>query len=292
MGSTNAQRDLVKIPGTDGVIAFDDDGPREIEHVVNPANPVALPTNFYLSVRFNRSNCGTVFGTPALVGFSGDIWDYPSFPCNGWVGGFPQLPHASFWAEFFGDAACEEAHLGYKSARASGGVATIGANVQGVDDIKLIVHDCQMVGYEVVVKGVGLYTFDLRRECDGQIIAGTERTFQVNASTTPQLQVARYNFDPPILIPEHLFLGFKCSSNTAGTVITGVDPIIGESSPDYFVIGLEGCAPVEIALGVHGAVNLAITCAGAAPLGACCDWHIRDEQGEAVCRQVPKVNCS
>lgn len=280
VGNTNAQRDVVKIPGTDGVLSFPDDAPRTIEHIVDSLTPVELPNNVYLSLRFNRSNCGTVIGAPALTGYSGDIWDFPGFACNGFLGGFPQLPHASYWLEMYGTTNCAPAFSGYKCQRPSGGVATIGANIQGVDDIKLIVNNCQMVGYEVVVKGVGFYTFDLRRDCDGNIVPGTERTFSVNASTTPLLQVARFTFNPPItLTTDSLFFGFRCSSNSSGAVIAGIQPIIGESESDYSTIGLEGCAPVIPTQGVHGAVNLAITCQGAQPIGACCDPHMTQCKG-------------
>jgi hypothetical protein len=275
VGSTNAVRDLVRIPGTEGFLEFPDDAPRTIEHLVPAGTPVALPTNVYLGLRFNRGNCGTVIGAPAMTGFSGDIWDFPGFPCNGFLGGFPQLPHASFWLQMYGTTNCAPAFAGYKCQKPSGGTATLGAGIQGVDDVELIVNNCQMVGYEVVVRGVGFYNFDLRRECDGSIVAGSERSFQVNASTTPLLQVARFTFNPPVtLTTDRLYLGFKCSSNSAGAVIAGIDPIIGASTVDYFTIGLDGCSPVLPTSGVHGAVNLSITCGGSQPIGACCDPHL------------------
>ncbi len=280
VGSNNATRDLVRIPGTEGVLNFPDDGPRLIEHIVPAQTPVALPTNVYLSLRFNRGNCGTVVGAPAMIGYSGDIWDFPGFPCNGFLGGFPELPHASFWAEMFGSDDCAETFVAYKAERPSGGDATLGANVQGVDDAKLIVNDCQMTGYEVAVKGLGFYTFDLRRACTGQIIEGTERTFQVNASTVPQLQVARFNFDPPIpLNTDSVYLGFKCTSNSSGAIVAGIRPIIGESGSDYFKSTANGCEVVPPTTGVHGAINLAITCAGKLPRGACCDPYLTECRG-------------
>lgn len=311
-GSTGTQlRELIKIPETSGEISFPDDSPRTIKHVIDPHQPVAIPANVYLGLQFNRNNCGTVIGSPATVGYSGDILDYPNFPCNGFLGGFPQLPHASFWVEMYGEATCPDSYPGYKCARASGPTALIGANIQGVDDIKLQVKDCLMVGYEVTVRGVGFYTFDLRRECDGSVIAGTTRTFSVNASTLPQLQLARFTFSPPIaLTNDELYFGFKSSSNTGGAVIAGIQPIIGSSDSDYYVLGLEGCTPVLPTTGVHGSVNLAITCAGSLPIGACCDMAILECQGgsepgkrclsnsdcgegtcESVCRELPEMNC-
>jgi hypothetical protein len=280
VGSNNATRDLVRIPGTEGTLDFPDDGPRLIEHIVPAGTPVELPTNVYLGLRFNRGNCGTVIGAPASIGYSGDIWDFPGFPCNGFLGGFPERPHASFWLEMFGSENCSNAFVGYKAQRPSGGTATLGAGIQGVDDVKLFVNDCQMVGYEVVVRGVGFYNFDLRRNCDGQIIAGTERTFQLNANTVPLLQVARFTFNPPIaLTTDSLYVGFKCSSNSAGAVVAGILPIVGSNETDYFTIGVDGCAPVMPTTGVHGAINFAITCAGKLSLGACCDPYLTECQG-------------
>jgi len=40
------------------------------------------------------------------------------------------------------------------------------------------------------------------------------------------------------------------------------------------------------------AIQASITCAGAAPIGACCDMYFPDEAGDSVCRDVPEVNCA
>jgi hypothetical protein len=311
-GSAGAQlRELIKIPGTSGEIAFPDDAPRTIKHVIDSHHPVPIPANVYLGLQFNRGNCGTVVGAPAMVGFSADRWDSPNSPCNAYIGGFPNHSHASFWLEMYGDATCGHGFPGYKASRPSGGVAALGAMVQGVDDIKLQVEDCLMIGYEVVVRGVGFYWFDLRRQCDGQIIAGTEKTFQVTAATTPQLQVARFRFDPPILLPDDdLYFGFRGSHNSAGAVIAGIKPDVGESGYYYFIEGADGCELRSAVSGVYGAVNLAVTCLGSPPMGACCDMGLLECEGtaeptrcrssadcpegttcEAVCREVPEMNC-
>jgi hypothetical protein len=185
-------------------------------------------------------------------------------------------------------------------------------DVQRVDDARLIVDDCQMVSYEIAVKGVGFNFFDLRRTCDSQIIEGTQRVFNLASNTVPSLQVVRFNFDPPIpLNTDEVYLGFKNSSNSAGAVVTQIPPIIGESSADYWTQSESGCATVPRNELVHGAINLAITCAGTLPLGACCDPYLTEcdagaDAGkrcntntdcaspgtcEAVCRETTKLNC-
>lgn len=315
-GSNNATRDLVRIPGTEGVIAFPDDGPRMIEHVVIPAqSPVQIPTNVYLGIRFNRANCGTVVGAPAMIGYSGDIWDFPGFPCNGYLGGFPELPHASFWLEMFASDVCPQSFVAYKAERPSGGGTIVPNGTQGVDDAHLIVDDCHMLAYEVAVRGVGTYAFDLRRSCEGPPIAGTERDFVVNSSSVPLLQIARFNFDPPIVLgTDRLYVGFKVHS-TGSVVLAGTKPVIGESIDEIYRVEGGACHPVVpepyVGNGIHEAVNLAITCAGELPTGACCDPYLTECAGgedadkrclansdctapgtcESVCRETTELNC-
>lgn len=281
VGSTDAERDLVRIPGTEGTVTLSADTEAAlIEHTLTSVIPI--PTNLYLSLRFSRSNCGTVVGAPAMIGYSGDVWDFPGFPCAGYFGGFPAFPHASIWLEMFGATDCVPAFAGYKAQRPSGSTAFLGANVQGVDDIQLIANDCQMVGYEVIVRGGGVYTFDLRNSCEGDTIFGTERTFVVTPSTVPQLLVARFTFDPPIpLLTQSLYFGFRSNSNASGAVIAGIEPIIGATSSDYFEIRQGVCSPVLPTQGVYGAVNLAITCAESP--ADCQPNEIPDYQEIAAC---------
>lgn len=42
----------------------------------------------------------------------------------------------------------------------------------------------------------------------------------------------------------------------------------------------------------HNAIDVTIYCEGSEPLGACCDMTVTDDAGEAVCRDVPRVNCN
>ncbi|MDO8631534.1 MAG: hypothetical protein Q7R41_13695, partial [Phycisphaerales bacterium] len=202
----------IKIRGTDGEITFPDDGPRTVEHVVDANNPVAIPTNLWLGISFTRTNCGTIVGAPAMVGHSPDNMDFTgTLACNAYLGGFPEQPHASFWAEMSGDANCPESFVAYKAAKASGAQFSAGRNIMFLDDVQLVVDDCQMIGYEVAVRGQGFFQFELLRDCGGGAgIPGTYKTFIVNLSTQPQLQLARFAFDPPIPLNtgEPLFFRF------------------------------------------------------------------------------------
>jgi len=282
----NSRSGLI-IPGTQGQVVFPDDAPRLISFVV--AGIVPLPTNFWMGVTFSRNNAGVIVGTPPLTGFSCDAFDFPGFPCNGNLGGFPEQPHASFNAEVYGDITCAESFTAYYNNKPSGSTYNPGANITFADDIELNSDSCQLIAYEVAVKGVGIYAFDLRANCDGGVIPGTEKSFLVGSGT--DVQVARFTVDPPVALPRDLWLGSRVNNSTGGFVVTGRQACIGATEDFFGLPGGTGCTSIDPAPGYHAALNLAITCAGAAPIGACCDMFIRDAGGEAVCRQVTEMNC-
>ncbi len=292
----------IKIRGTDGEITFPDDAPREIEHFVTLPEGVTIPASVWLGVSFTRSNCGVVLGAPAEIGFSSDNFDFPGLACNGSLGGFPYQPQASFWFQVNGGSNCPESFVGYKTSRASGSSFNAGSYVPFLDDVHLIVDDCRMIAYEVAVRGQGYYKFDLSRNCERPLptdgpwtngIPGTYRTFSVNLNTQPQLQLARFSFDPPIpLGTSEVFFRFAVNNATGGVVLAGIQPAIGASSEYYYLIDPSGqCTPQIPPSPLVGIFHTSITCAGSLPAGACCDMAITDENGDAVCREVPQMNC-
>ena len=273
----------IKLRGADGQVTFADDAPRTISFVVPDDLVVPIPTNLWLGVKFNRSNCGVVVGAPAMVGHSADIWDFPGFPCAGTLGGFPEQAHASLWAEVYGGADCPDTFLGYRASQANGPKISEGASVPFFDDIKLIVNNCLMTGYEVAVRGQGWYTFSLYRDCldsPSSLIPGTDRTFNVGLSTKPQLQLARFSFDPPIqLTTDALYFRFTVNNiANGGVVLAGIQPTIGSSGGSYFIIDQQSqaCTPKvpPPPSPLTGVFHASITCGGSPPLGACCDMTL------------------
>jgi len=277
------------IPGTVGQAVFPDDAPRLISFVT--AADTYLPANFWFSVKFSRNNAGVVMGTPALSGFSGDQFDYPQFPCSANFGGFPDDPQASFNLEIYGDAECANAFAGYKNHIPNNNKFNPGANVWFADDIQLGVDECQMIGYEVAVKGVGFYEFEIRNNCDGPLIGGTQKYFTIPSGT--ETRIARFNFAQPIALPQNLWFSARVNNSTGGVVVTGQQACIGRTEDLISVIGEDGaCNLIRIpGSGIHSAFDLTITCAGSPPVGACCDMALTDANGEAVCREVPRMNC-
>ncbi len=281
------------IPGTQGRKTFTGaaaNAPGLISFVAGPN--VALQTNMWLGVNFSRGNAGVIVGTPALQGFSCDQFDFPGSPCDSRLGGFPDQPQASFNLEIYADSACSASFTGYKNDKPSGSTFNPGQDVVFADDIQLVNGSCNVIAYEIAVKGVGFYTFDLRPTCEGPAIPGTEQTFQVGFGT--DVKIARLIIDPPVPLPQNLWFGAKISVATGQVVIAGQQACIGQTADLIEFVGDHGCEIVPatiIGAGIHGAFSLTITCAGPAPVGACCDMFMTDPNGAAVCREVPETNC-
>jgi hypothetical protein len=269
------------IPGTQGRKTFTGaaaNAPGLISFVAGPN--VALQTNMWLGVNFSRGNAGVIVGTPALQGFSCDQFDFPGSPCDSRLGGFPDQPQASFNLEIYADSACSASFTGYKNDKPSGSTFNPGQDVVFADDIQLVNGSCNVIAYEIAVKGVGFYTFDLRPTCEGPAIPGTEQTFQVGFGT--DVKIARLIIDPPVPLPQNLWFGAKISVATGQVVIAGQQACIGQTADLIEFVGDHGCEIVPatiIGAGIHGAFSLSITCAGPAPVGACCDMFLTECQG-------------
>ncbi len=285
-----------------GPAETDADIPRMITFA--PAGNAPLPTNFWIGVKFSRNNAGVIFGTPPMVGFSCDQYDYPGIPCTAWAGGFPNQPHASFNLEIYADSACADSFTGYKNDNPSGPTFNPGQGVVFVDDIQLVTSpppnpppssSCNMIAYEVAVRGEASYSFDLRTSCNGGVIAGTERTCSIFGTT--ETRICRFTFDTPIPVPNSFFLSAKISAASGGVVVAGQQACIGQTADSFQIAAQTGCNTVvypDPATGLprqYAGFSVAITCAGPAPVGACCDMFITDENGDSVCRQVTEVNC-
>jgi hypothetical protein len=313
---------------TNGAAESDADAPRLISFVA--ATNVPLQTNFWFGVKFSRNNAGVVVGTPPMIGFSCDQYDYPGFPCDSDAGGFPGQPQASFNLEIFADSACADSYTGYKNNKPSGPNYNPGADLYLADDIELIASGCNMIAYEVAVRGQGFYTFKMQNNCESGPIAGTEQNYSLFGTT--DVKIARFTFDPPITLPQNLSFQAKVNNTAGSVVISGKQACIGTTADRLDAVVNNVCNqlyPYDYGIGIYGAVNLTITCAGQPPVGACCDMLFNQCVGgtddgrlccptnadlspfchsdpthadvypsctppgtcESVCREVPQMNC-
>lgn len=279
------------IAGTSGRAAFPTEDPAMVVFSFG-TNGVAIPagvTSVWLAVTFNRGNAGIVAGSPAQQGFSCDIYDFPGFECASNFGGFPLHPFGAMNVRLFGNNDCGDGHIGYRANQPKGPTYNPGPNVWLTDDIQLGVSSCQMIAYEIAAQGTSAYTTEIRNVCDSAPIAGTTRIAAIQPGVS-EVRLLRQIFDPPITLPPEFEFAVQVSQETGKVVIAGQRPCVGSTEDLFQLQGETGCNDFEFP-NVHDAIHLTIFCAGAPPIGACCDMFFTNEQGESVCREVPRMNC-
>ncbi|MCH7839099.1 MAG: hypothetical protein IID38_02535, partial [Planctomycetes bacterium] len=283
------------IDGSLGERVYPDDAPRTVD--VELPEGVELPSStIWLGVRVNRSNAGVVVGTPPSWGFSGDILDFPLATCSGNLGGFPQQPHASFNAEVFVDDSCQDAYVAYRNLNPGRGGENEGRNVRMADDLELNVAGCDLCGYEVGLRGQAVWSLDVRRDnggIPGTVIPGTEGVF---FTQNDNAQIGRILIDPPIFLNStRVWVTVRPNARTGKWILVGRDATVGRTAVTYAVQDSD-TLQWEIKFpdheDQHGGFYVTLQCAGQPPLGACCDMFFLDDDGEAVCRDVPEMNCA
>ncbi len=152
---------------------------------VTRTEPVIIPSQVWLRVEFNRPEPGWIVGAPPIVGFSTDRYDNYYTGCNTWFGGYPNHPHASFYAQFWASAkvgVCPTHFLAYLAfdAQKPAYVDPAGGTRDQLmaDDINLIVDSCELSTVEIGTRGTrGQYEidFDLRVQPADDPIPDTER---------------------------------------------------------------------------------------------------------------------
>lgn len=280
------------IANTFGHISFPNGGAYTVSFPIPSSVTIALPRTVWLAVTFDRDHAGWVGGAPALIGYSDDWFSYPFVGCEFSFGGYPSAPHGSMNARLYVRAGCPAAHAGYHVGTPRRGPFNPGDQVRMADDIELD-GTCQMVGYEVTVRGSSLYDLDLRMPgaggLPGPVITGTSRSVQHFGSFIRRI---RQDFSPAIPLPQTVWFTTLASSTIGRTLIAGPPVRIGASDPGYAVLnGLTWESrqfPDNLA---GGALEVTILCAGTAALGACCDMQFPDDDGQAVCREVARANC-
>ncbi|UCC29112.1 MAG: hypothetical protein JSU86_13025 [Phycisphaerales bacterium] len=266
------------------------------EIVFEPPGRVELPPSLYLGVSFSRERCGVVMGSPATLGYSADRFDFPGSPCSSTLGGFPEAPHASFYAEIYTEGDCPDAFVGYKNTNHAGDYYTPGIRVWFADDVRLGVAECNMVAYEIAHKGDGIIGVDLRSflsDTDpsrGGLIPGTQLDCFSSGS---DVQVCRKEFDTPIPLPESSFyVAYQANSSSVGPLVTCKQASVGSTEDLWAVYDGGQWRLADFGDTCYSGFEITITCEGPPPAGACCDMILTDHAGESVCRELPQMNCA
>ncbi len=293
-----AQSNPLPIPGTDGHADFPDNGFYEVEFEVPPEYEAPLPSSFYLGVLFSRPDAAVVVGAPPTLGFSVDGFGVPGLPCVTHFGQFPDAPHASMYAEVYVRGECPAAFVGYKNTDHAAASFTPGAHVYFADDITLGIEECNLIAYDIAYKGTGIVSAALRTHLDrsdpagGGVIPGTHGGF-LGFQLGQNVNVGHLDVDPPIRLPTSFWVVFRTTTFRNGPVLTCKETDLGGTS-DFFMVYDENTAvwePWEGAPQCWGGFDVTLYCEGAPPVGACCDMVLTDDEGEAVCRELPEMNC-
>ncbi len=313
------------IQGTEGAVTLTDPAATTVEIDLSGLGVNSL-TSMWLAITFDRDNCGTIGGAPALEGFSGDLISFPALGCSPNLGGFPNSPHASFNVEIYGEAeTCPPRHIAYRNTREDGDSFNVGTDQVLVDDLTLLGGDCMLTSYEIALEGAGTYDIYLRRGCESDppnsewspdgintAIRGTYKRVVIGESNA-ESQIFRLPVEPPVLISGKVFLAVKPDNPDGGPILTAIRARIGSTGPEVRQMGeLSECLQAILpSANSHGAMQATLICNGIAPTGACCDMFIKEcvggaDEGEPcqldsqcgdlgicdpLCREVAEVNC-
>ncbi|MBI3834169.1 MAG: hypothetical protein HY287_07565 [Planctomycetes bacterium] len=257
---------------------------------------VPLPTSLWVQVTFDDAG-SWIHGAPALVGFSDDLYDDPVFGCGAFLGRFPQSPHSSFNARIYVRDPCPSMFFGYRSSGPAFSSFNPGAGVRMAEELHLGVPSCNLVGFEVLFRGGSQFDVDIRLPnanaagLPGSIIDGTHAVF---ATATNAVSIKQRVFDEPVTIPDDVWFSVSSSSPGGRTVFVQRPPRMGAVDGSYAVLQADGTWQSRQldADRAFAAFAVSLWCEGDAPKGACCDMYLTDAQGDAVCRDVPFINCA
>jgi len=283
-------------------------------------DPLEIPAEIWVRIRFNTDDAAILVGTPPRHGFSADSYDDVFGTCRNYFGGYPTCAHATFYTEVYTPPECETHFLAYLAANpvslAFLPTALPGASptTRLADDITLAVPYCILSAYELGVKGSsGNYTLvtDMRWPEISDVVPETENVFP-GRGESGSLEIAHTTIphDVDIAIQAShrpLFLSWQADRENTGVVEVGVTQL-GTSRPQFFVFDLPpypGAWSIAPYLpGNRGTFYAAVFCRGEEPRGACCgnqpdilgaDIECLDDVPASACpssRWLPGTTCA
>ena len=279
------------IAGTAATVTFEDDGLHLLTVDLSTAG-IQVGPSMWIAARFSRAGAGWLVGTRAEVGFTADLYHYPTLPCVATMAGTDL--YAGFYARVFCMGDFDTQYLAYLNNTALQNFST-GANRTVVDDIELMTSSCVMTGYEVGLRGSGgAYTavIELWTDCNSDsAIPGTLRTFEGVGNGS--IEVARFTFDEGVALPSSLlWMAITPSAAATGPQVAGL-PEIGTTQDSYALWDEPGtpdaCDFFWFGGDPYAGFFINVFCEGSPPTGACCTAPA--QPGVQACRVVSQLGC-
>jgi len=263
---------------------------------ISPDLTIPLPMSLWIQIKFDDAG-SWLHGAPALIGFSDDLYDDPVFGCGAFMGHFPGTPYASFNARIYVRDPCPPLYFGYRASGPSFSSVTPGPGVRMAEELHLGIPTCDLIGYEVLFRGSSQFDVDLRLpdaetgDVPGTLIDGTNSVF---LTTGNAISIRQEFFDLPVAIPQDVWISVSSSAPAGRTILVQRPPHMGTVDSSYAVLQADGSWQSLQFAGERAFTAFAVSlwCAGDAPKGACCDMYLTDANGDAVCRDVPFINCA
>jgi len=255
--------------------------------------PVIVPSSLWLRVEFSTDEAGWIVGAPATFSYSADRYSHTITGCDTSFGGYPEHPHASFFAKLFGTNVWWTHTIKYLAADPEGPVFDVPGGTSYVrlaDDIQLTDFWCELSAIEIATKGTAdpyEIDFDLRERLEDGPIPGTQRTsVSRDDGGLGELEIARFTFDPGLNLPRDFWITWQANKPRTGLINAG-RTFVGSSRPVYAAYNHPDnpgeWAEYIPADGSPAIFGVAIFCRFQIPWGACC--HDQPDEGgqDPVC---------
>lgn len=277
------------LAGTEAIMSLENDGLHSIFVDLSDA-PVSIDGSVWVGVEGLAGSVGWLAGSPAQIGFTQDVYHFPTFPCQALFAG--TTAYAGFHAKLYCSGEFDAEFVAYLNPELTGQVFQPGANHWIADDVTLVVDDCLLIGLKMgMISAGGPFTLEAAvwKECDpATAIEGTQVSFLGVGNGLPE--VAVFDFPDGIPLPvgqREFWVAWRFDSNLAAVIVAG-DPIIGLSEDliglwDFILPG--ACFETPLG-GAPSSLALTVRCLGNQPVGACC----KRELGE-TCHETVQIEC-
>ncbi len=278
------------IPGTGGSVTTGHDGLHTV-FVDLTAAPVTVEQSFWISVSVDSETAGWVFGTPADVGYTRPVYDFPYVPCRAHFHGTPL--YEGFYARVWCEPPFDTEFPAYINSDVTGMQFDLDAGQWLMDDVWLTTNGCVLSSFEIGAVGTGggnvTMTAELQRSCGAShVIPGTQWEAQFPADGAPAW--VRFNIPGGVDLGTDNMFWMAYKFDRAASAIVSGQAVLGFTDDLFGLLNESGgCDFFWFQGNPYAGFAINVNCLGPTPQGACCDIH---EPGGEFCRHTQQASCA